>query len=116
MSNSGVEMTTVRDATRSSNATVAVVSVAAFLASLDLFIVNIAFPQIRSAFGAADLGVMSWILNAYTVVFAAVLNPAGRLGDRYGHCRVFLSGLAVFLAGSLACGLSMSLQMLIAAR
>ncbi|WP_234818030.1 MFS transporter [Mycolicibacterium sphagni] len=102
--------------TRSTAANVLVVSVAAFLASLDLFIVNIAFPEIRSAFGATDLGALSWVLNAYTVVFAAFLNPAGRLGDRYGHRRIFLSGLTVFLLGSLACGLSPSLALLIAAR
>jgi MFS family permease len=73
--------------------TVLVVSAAAFLASLDLFIVNIAFPNLRQAFGTADLGAMSWILNGYTLVFAAFMNPAGRLGDRYGHRRIFLCGL-----------------------
>jgi EmrB/QacA subfamily drug resistance transporter len=93
-----------------------VVSVAAFLASLDLFIVNIAFPDIRKAFGNADLGAMSWILNGYTIVFAALLNPAGRLGDRYGHRRVFLWGLAVFAVGSAVCGLSASFVMLVASR
>jgi EmrB/QacA subfamily drug resistance transporter len=93
-----------------------VVSVAAFLASLDLFIVNIAFPDIRTAFGNADLSATSWILNGYTIVFAAFLNPAGRLGDRYGHRRTFLSGLAVFTVGSAACGLSGSFVMLVASR
>jgi EmrB/QacA subfamily drug resistance transporter len=107
--------TTEVSATRST-ATVIVVSVAAFLASLDLFIVNIAFPEIRSVFGNADLGAMSWILNGYTVVFAAFLNPAGRLGDRYGHRRIFLWGLAVFTVGSAACGLSSSFPMLVACR
>jgi len=93
-----------------------VVSVAAFLASLDLFIVNIAFPDIRKAFGNADLSAMSWILNGYTIVFAALLNPAGRLGDRYGHRRIFLWGLAIFAVGSAACGLSVSFVMLVASR
>ncbi|MET0453726.1 MAG: MFS transporter [Mycobacterium sp.] len=97
-------------------ATVVVVSAAAFLASLDLFIVNIAFPDIRTAFGNADLGAMSWVLNGYTVVFAAFLNPAGRLGDRYGHRRIFLWGLAVFTLGSTACGLSGSFGLLVASR
>jgi EmrB/QacA subfamily drug resistance transporter len=83
---------------------------------LDLFIVNIAFPDIRRAFGTSDLGAMSWILNGYTVVFAAFLNPAGRLGDRYGHRRVFLWGLAVFTLGSAACGLAGSFVMLVASR
>ena len=58
---------------------------------------------------------MSWILSGYTVVFAAFLNPAGRLGDRYGHRRIFLWGRAVFTLGSAACGLSGSLALLLAA-
>jgi len=107
--------TTQLSATRSA-LTVLVVSAAAFLAGLDLFIVNIAFPDIRRAFGTADLGAMSWILNGYTLVFAAFMNPAGRLGDRYGHRRIFLWGLAVFTLGSAACGLSGSFVMLVAFR
>jgi len=110
-----VTTTTQAAATRPA-ATVLVVSTAGFLASLDLFIVNIAFPEIRQTFGAADFGAMSWILNAYTLVFAAFMNPAGRLGDRYGHRRIFLSGLVVFMLGSAACGLSGSFVALVAAR
>jgi EmrB/QacA subfamily drug resistance transporter len=110
-----VTPTTQAAATRPA-ATVVVVSTAGFLASLDLFIVNIAFPEIRQSFGAADFGAMSWILNAYTLVFAAFMNPAGRLGDRYGHRRIFLSGLVVFTLGSAACGLSGSFVALVAAR
>jgi EmrB/QacA subfamily drug resistance transporter len=97
-------------------ATPVVASAAAFLASLDLFIVNIAFPGIRHAFHGPNLGTISWILNGYTVVFAAFLSPAGRLGDRYGHRSMFLWGLAVFTVGSAACGLSGSLGALIASR
>lgn len=108
-------MTTQRSGNRSA-ATVLVVSSAAFLASLDLFIVNIAFPDIRQAFAVGDLGAMSWILNGYTLVFAAFLSPAGRLGDRYGHRPVFLWGLAVFTLGSAACGISVSFASLIACR
>ncbi len=108
--------TTTRLPTTRPTATVLVVSTAAFLASLDLFIVNIAFPDIRQVFGTAGLGAMSWILNAYTLVFAAFMNPAGRLGDRYGHRRVFLAGLVVFMLGSATCGLSDSFPMLVASR
>ncbi|MEN4479757.1 MFS transporter [Mycolicibacterium cosmeticum] len=108
--------TTDATALRSATSTLVVVSAAAFLAGLDLFIVNIAFPDIRSAFGGANLGAMSWILNAYTLVFAAFLAPAGRLGDRYGHRPVFLWGVLVFSAGSLVCGFSVSFAMLLAAR
>ena len=108
--------TTTQTAATRPAATLVVVSTAGFLASLDLFIVNIAFPAIRQTFGAADFGAMSWILNAYTLVFAAFMNPAGRLGDRYGHRRIFLSGLLVFTLGSAACGLSGSFVALVAAR
>ncbi|WP_255621141.1 MFS transporter [Pseudonocardia sp. DSM 110487] len=93
-----------------------VVSVAAFLASLDLFIVNIAFPVIRSAFPGGDLAAMSWILNGYTVAFAALLAPAGRLADRYGRRLVFLIGVAVFTAASAACALALSVPLLVAFR
>jgi EmrB/QacA subfamily drug resistance transporter len=92
------------------------VSVAAFLASLDLFIVNIAFPDIRLAFPSGDLGSMSWILNGYTVMFAAFLAPAGRLADRYGRKRLFLIGVAIFTVASAACALAGSIPMLVAFR
>jgi EmrB/QacA subfamily drug resistance transporter len=110
-----VTATTQLPATRSAP-TLLIVSAAGFLASLDLFIVNIAFPDIRQAFGTANIGAMSWILNGYTLVFAAFMNPAGRLGDRYGHRRIFLCGLAVFTVGSAACGLSESFVVLVASR
>ncbi len=93
-----------------------VVSAAAFLSSLDLFIVNIAFPAIRADFPGTDLGEMSWILNGYTVVFAAFLSLAGRLADRYGHRRVFLTGLAVFTAASAACAAGPTVGAIVAAR
>jgi MFS family permease len=109
-------VTAEQPANRSVAATVFVVSAAAFLASLDLFIVNVAFPEIRRTFHSADLASMSWILNAYTIVFVAVLAPAGRLGDRYGHRRIFLTGVTVFLGGSLACGMSTTFSMLVACR
>src|SRR5215212_1471038 len=71
------------------------VSVATFVASLDLFIVNIAFPDIREEFGDASVSTLSWVLNAYAIVFAALLVPAGRLADRSGRRRGFLGGLAL---------------------
>jgi len=93
-----------------------VVSVAVFMASLDLFIVNIAFPDIRADFSSASIAGLSWVLNAYTIVFAALLVPAGRLADRFGRRRAFLTGLGVFLAGSALCGLAPTLPALVAAR
>jgi EmrB/QacA subfamily drug resistance transporter len=93
-----------------------VVSAAVFLASLDLFIVNIAFPVIRSAFPGGGLATLSWILNGYTVAFAALLAPAGRLADRYGRRLVFLIGVAVFTVASAACALAPSVLLLVAFR
>ena len=79
-----------------------VVSAAVFLASLDLFIVNIAFPAIGAEFSSEAAG-LSWVLNAYTITFAALLAPAGRVADRVGRRRVFLAGLAVFVVASVGC-------------
>jgi EmrB/QacA subfamily drug resistance transporter len=92
------------------------VSVATFVASLDLFIVNIAFPDIRADLGGASVGALSWVLNAYAIVFAALLVPAGRLADRTGRKRGFLAGLALFSLGSALCGVAPSVAALVAAR
>ena len=97
-------------------AVLSITSAAAFLATLDLFIVNIAFPSISAAFPRTDFSQMSWILNGYTVVFAAVLTLSGRLADRYGHRRMFLVGLAIFTLASAACALAPSIWALVAAR
>ncbi|MEV6828768.1 MFS transporter [Amycolatopsis sp. NPDC051102] len=93
-----------------------VVSTAAFLASLDTFIVTIAFPGIRAAFPGDGLATLSWVLNGYTVLFAACLAPAGRLADRYGRKRLFLIGVAVFTLASAACAAAPSIGVLIAFR
>ena len=71
-----------------------------FMSSLDLFIVNIAFPAIAKHFGGASLGSLSWILSAYAIVFAALLVPAGRWADAFGRKRAFLLGLGVFVRAS----------------
>lgn len=94
----------------------AVVSIALFMANLDLFIVNIAFPDIAKDFHGSDEASLSWVLNAYTIVFAALLVPAGRLADRYGRKLGFVAGGMVFLVGSALCGVAPSLGVLIAAR
>lgn len=93
-----------------------VLSVAAFMASLDVFIVNVAFDSIGANFPGTSLSELSWVLNAYAVVFAALLVPAGRLADRYGRRAGFVLGLAVFTAASAACAASDGIWWLVAFR
>ncbi len=102
--------------TRPVTAVVGVLSLAVFMSSLDLFIVNLAFPYIGRQYPGTSLSSLSWVLNAYTIVFAAVLVPAGRWADRIGRRRVLLAGLAAFSAGSALCGLAPGVAALIAAR
>ncbi|MBF6331584.1 MFS transporter [Nocardia transvalensis] len=94
----------------------AVAAVAQYLAILDLFAVTAAFPTLQTAFGAASAGAVSWVLNAYTIVMAALLVPAGRFADDTGRKRGFLVGIALFGLASLACGAAPNLIVLIAAR
>ena len=94
----------------------AVVSAAAFMANLDLFIVNVAIPAINDSFPDATLGQISWVLNAYTVVFAAGMVPAGRLADHFGRRRFLLAGVALFVAASVLCGIAPALWVLVAGR
>ncbi|MFI5427014.1 MFS transporter [Aeromicrobium sp. UC242_57] len=94
---------------------------AAFMSSLDLFVVNVAFDDIGRDLGvgtsggptAADL---SWVLSAYAVVYAALLVPFGRLADRYGRKRLFIAGLIVFVAASAACAVSADVWSLVGFR
>ena len=88
----------------------------AFLAFLDTTIVNIAFPDISASFPDSDRAALSWVLDGYFVVIAALLVPAGGLADRYGHKRIFLIGVAGFTTASLLCAIAPSLEALIAAR
>ncbi len=93
-----------------------IASVAVFLVSLDATVLFAAFDALRRSFTGASAADLSWVLNAYTVVYAAMLIPAGGLADAHGRKRVFLVGVALFLAASTACGLSGSVPMLVAAR
>jgi EmrB/QacA subfamily drug resistance transporter len=73
------------------------------LATLDLFVVNVALPKIASDFGSAGLGDLSWVLNAYAIVYAALLVVFGRLSDRFPREYGFLLGVAVFTVASALC-------------
>jgi EmrB/QacA subfamily drug resistance transporter len=100
----------------SPNLVLVIVCAGVVLASLDLFIVNVALPQMARDFGAHGLGGLSWVLNGYAIVYAALLVLFGRLADRYPRERGFLIGVAVFVAASAACAAATSLPMLIAFR
>src|SRR5688500_6559580 len=82
---------------------------------LDATIVNVALPSIKDDLGFSQ-SQLAWVVNAYLIAFGGLLLLAGRIGDLIGHRRVFLIGLAVFTAASLAGGLAQSQGMLIAAR
>ena len=97
-------------------AAVAIACAGAFVAFLDTTIVNIAFPDISSSFSGSSRGALSWVLDGYFVVIAALLVPAGGLADRFGHRRIFLLGIAGFTAASLLCAAAPSLPLLIAFR
>ncbi len=94
----------------------AVSSLAAFLAFLDVTIVNIAFPAITAAFPTSSPADLSWIFTAYNVTFAALLVPAGRLADLRGRRRAFLAGLLLFGVASAACAAAPTVGVLVAAR
>jgi EmrB/QacA subfamily drug resistance transporter len=102
--------------TASPNLVLFIVCAGVVLASLDLFIVNVALPSMARSFGEHGLGDLSWVLNAYAIVYAALLVLFGRLADRYRRDRAFLVGVAVFVAASAACAAATSLPMLIAFR
>ncbi|WP_254406989.1 MFS transporter [Streptomyces sp. GMY02] len=82
---------------------------------LDGSIVTVAMPAIQSGLGFSPAG-LAWVVNAYLIAFAGLLLLAGRLGDLIGRRRMFVSGLAVFTAASVLCGVSTSSGALIAAR
>ncbi len=82
---------------------------------LDVSIVNVALPSIREDLGFTESS-LAWVLNAYTLTFGGFMLLAGRMGDLYGHRRVFVLGVGLFTLASLACGLATSQEMLVGAR
>ncbi len=91
-------------------------SLAVFAVFLDTTILFVAFPAIRADFSDVSTSSLSWVLNAYTIVFVALLIPAGRLADRVGRRRTFLTAVVVFTLASMLCGLAPSAGFLVAAR
>src|SRR5881275_168398 len=82
---------------------------------LDATIVNVALPSIKEDLGFSKTSI-AWVVNAYLLTYGGFLLLGGRLGDLFGHRRLFLAGITLFTAASLVCGLSTTQGMLIAAR
>ncbi|HEY5025591.1 MAG TPA: DHA2 family efflux MFS transporter permease subunit [Acidimicrobiales bacterium] len=94
----------------------AVTALGAFMASLDLSIVNVAFPALERSFPHDSRAALAWVITGYSIVFGSLLVTAGRSADRIGRRRVFFAGLAVFSLGSALCGLAPSVSLLVAGR
>src|SRR5881409_3627953 len=92
-----------------------VVMIGLFMALIDVTIVNITIPQLQRDLDA-PVDTVSWVLNAYNIMFAVLLVSMGRLADQFGRKRFFLIGMSIFTAGSLLCALSTSVGALIAFR
>jgi len=103
-----------RDAWRR-RVTLGLVAGGMFMAVLDTTIVNVALPALRASLGAT-VSSLAWIVDAYTLTFAALILAGGVASDRFGAKTVYLAGLAAFVAASAACGLAPSVGALVAAR
>src|SRR5881398_1113183 len=97
------------------DAVLAVVAVAQFMVILDATVVNVALPTIRRDLGFSEQS-LSWVLNAYTLMFGGFLLLGGRAADRLGRRRLFVAGITLFASASLICGLAQSEAMLLVAR
>ncbi|MEI7889232.1 MAG: MFS transporter, partial [Actinomycetes bacterium] len=95
--------------------TLAVVSIALFMVTLDNLIVGVALPSIRKDLGGG-LEALEWTVNAYTLSYAVLLMPAAALGDRFGRRKMFLVGLTTFTGASLLAALAPTIDALVAAR
>lgn len=103
-----------RDA--SPRAVLVIVCAGVVLASLDLFIVNVALPDMAADFHTTGIGGLSWVLNAYAIVYASLLVLFARLAEGRAREIGFLVGVAVFTVASAACALAQSLEVLVAMR
>ncbi len=105
-----------RRADASSRLVLLIVCSAVVMASLDLFIVNVALPNLARDLGTRSLGDLSWVLNGYAIVYAALLILFGRLAEGRSREIGFLVGVSVFTLASAACGAATSVPMLVACR
>jgi EmrB/QacA subfamily drug resistance transporter len=97
-------------------AVLVIACVGVMIVTLDLFIVNLAFPAIERSYGGTSLASLSWVLNAYAIVFASLLIPAGRLADRTSRKGGFLVGVAIFTVASGLCASADNVELLVGAR
>src|SRR5438067_1899459 len=94
----------------------AVTALGAFMAALDLSIVNVAFPDLKASYPEASQASLAWVITAYSIVFGALLVTGGRTGDRIGRRRTFMTGTVVFILGSFLCGVAPNVAMLVISR
>jgi EmrB/QacA subfamily drug resistance transporter len=104
----------IQDAS-SSGFTLAAAVLGFFMITLDAVVVNVALPSIRAGLGGGITG-LQWVVDGYTLMFAALLLSAGSLSDRIGARRAFGAGLAAFVIASVACGLAPGIGALVTAR
>lgn len=97
-------------------AILAVTSLAVFAVMLDTLVLFVAFPAIQHSFSAVSSSQLSWVLNAYTIVYGALLVPAGRFADLIGRKKIFLAGATLFTLASVLCGFATTPEWLILAR
>src|SRR5204862_4741284 len=109
----GVDATEDRGASPSLALTAAVLGF--FIVTFDAVVVNVALPSIRQDLGAGITG-LQWVVDGYTLMFAALLLWSGALTDRIGARRAFAAGLGVFVVASAACGVAPTLGALVTAR
>ena len=95
--------------------TLAIVSVALFMTSLDNLVVGVALPSIRVDLGGS-IESLEWTVNAYTLAFAVLLVTGAALGDRFGRRRMFIVGLSIFTTASALAAIAPTIDTLIAAR
>ena len=104
-----------RPGVRPAGRSLALLLVGAFMALLDTTIVNVALPSVQSGLGAGP-SQLEWVVSGYMLALGLTLIPAGRIGDRIGHHRMYVAGLTLFTLASLACGLAQNPGQLIAGR
>src|SRR5213592_4499483 len=92
-----------------------VLCLASLMIVLDVTIVGVALPSIREDLGFSETS-LAWVVNGYLLTYGGFLLLGGRLGDLFGHRRLFIAGISTFTLASLACGLSTTQTMLVSAR